>query len=81
MNEVPPKSFLVGRLWKGGIAVLVVVFLLDFIHIGKEHEAHYTVDGWFGFFSIYGFVACVILVVGSKALGLLLKRKEDYYDD
>jgi uncharacterized membrane protein len=35
-----------------------------------------------GFGSLYGFVACVLIIVVSKALGYaLLYRPEDYYDD
>jgi hypothetical protein len=35
-----------------------------------------------GFGAIYGLLACVLIIVVSKALGyLLLYRSEDYYDD
>jgi hypothetical protein len=29
---------------------------------------------------VYGFVACVLLVLTAKALRRLLKRPEDYYE-
>ncbi len=32
------------------------------------------------FSALYGFVGCVIIILGSKALGLWLTRKEDYYE-
>jgi hypothetical protein len=35
----------------------------------------------FGFYGIYGFVACVLLVLIAKALRKILMRPEDYYDD
>jgi len=36
----------------------------------------------FGFYSVYGFVACVILVIVAKyVLRPLVMRKEDYYND
>jgi len=35
----------------------------------------------FGFYAIYGFVACVLLVLIAKyILRPLIKREEDYYD-
>jgi hypothetical protein len=34
----------------------------------------------FGFYAIYGFVACVLLVVIAKELRKLLMRDENYYD-
>ncbi|HED40731.1 MAG TPA: hypothetical protein ENJ13_09920 [Chromatiales bacterium] len=33
------------------------------------------------FYAIYGFVACVILVVLAKAMRKVVMRKEDYYDE
>lgn len=33
-----------------------------------------------GFYGIFGFVACVALVLAAKALRVILMRPEDYYD-
>lgn len=33
-----------------------------------------------GFYALYGFVACVILVLVAKELRKVLMRGEDYYD-
>ena len=47
-----------------------------FVHRHVEH-------GWeslWGFYAIYGFAACVLLVLLAKQLRKLLKRPEDYYD-
>ena len=39
-------------------------------------------EGAFAFSSIYGFVACVILVIVAKyVLRPMVMRDEDYYDD
>ena len=46
-----------------------------------EHHPHFEIDGTFGFGAWFGFLACVVLVVGSKALGIFLKRSDTYYDD
>jgi len=37
------------------------------------------VDGWFGFGAAFGFLACVLMVLVAKGLGLVLKRDQDYY--
>ena len=34
-----------------------------------------------GFYAVYGFVACVALVLIAKEMRKVLRRKEDYYDD
>jgi len=44
-------------------------------------KGHFEIDGLFAFFAVFGFVACVIMVVVAKALGIFLKRPDDYYGD
>jgi hypothetical protein len=34
----------------------------------------------YGFYAIYGFVACVVLVVVATAMRRLVMRAEDYYE-
>lgn len=57
---------------------VVVLLLLDLVH----HR--HTVFPWeeaFGFYGVFGFVACVVLVLVAKyILRPLVIRKEDYYD-
>lgn len=35
----------------------------------------------FGFYGVYGFVACTILVLAAKELRKVLMRRQDYYDE
>ena len=56
-------------------ALSVVVEL--FIH---RHLVH-PLEGLFGFYAIYGFVACVMLVLIAKYMRKLLMRAENYYDN
>lgn len=68
------------------VVVCVVLFLLDglFFILHKHlsfQEGLFRLEGWFGFYGIYGFVACVFLVLAAKyLLRKLVRRKEDYYD-
>jgi membrane protein YdbS with pleckstrin-like domain len=42
---------------------------------------YFAWEEWFGFYAIYGFVACVLLVLVAKyILRPIVKREEDYYD-
>jgi hypothetical protein len=41
----------------------------------------FVVEHWFGFYGIYGFVACVGLVLAAKEMRRVLMRPEDYYDE
>jgi hypothetical protein len=46
-----------------------------------EAHPHFAVERVFGGYAIYGFAACAALILAAKALGLLLKRPDTYYDD
>ncbi|HKJ77228.1 MAG TPA: hypothetical protein VKA64_08485 [Gammaproteobacteria bacterium] len=37
-------------------------------------------EGFWGFYPIYGFVACVLLVLIAKEMRKAVMRSEDYYD-
>jgi uncharacterized membrane protein len=65
------------RLWIAFIVVLALVVLAEF---GVAGDPHFAVERVFGFNAWYGFIACAVLIVGAKAIGLLLKRPDTYYD-
>lgn len=59
-------------------AVCGVLLVIDpFIH----KHGPFAIEHWFGFYGIYGFVACVGLVLAAKELRRILMRPEDYYDE
>lgn len=64
-------------LRRGGIGLLALTVLADLL---VEPYPYFGIDGSFGFYAWYGFIACVAMIVGAKALGLLLSRKDSYYD-
>ena len=65
-------------LWIGFIVVLAMLVLADlFLH---PHPV-FGIDGTFGFYSWYGLLTCVAMVLLAKALGMLLKKPDTYYDE
>lgn len=66
------------KLWLAFIAILALTVLAE---LAVERHPHFAIEEVFGFGAWYGFVACVVLVFFSKALGAILKRPDDYYDD
>lgn len=65
------------RIMLGVMALLVA---LDFVFPSKYQR--FPWDGIGGFGALYGFAACALIVVVSKALGYaVLYRPETYYDD
>ena len=70
-----PKN--VAKVFWGVVAVCVLLFAADaFYHKHVELQA----EAYFGFYGIYGFVACIALVLAAKELRKILMRGEDYYD-
>jgi hypothetical protein len=45
-----------------------------------KREPHFSVDYYFGFYALLGFIACAVSILVAKAVGFILKRKENYYD-
>jgi hypothetical protein len=73
---VRPKT--IRLLWWLFSAILALTLIAQFyVHI---HE-YFTVDGWPGFYAIFGFLSCVAMVVFAKVLGFVLKRPDNFYDD
>ena len=70
-----PKN--VQRLLRGFYAVCVILFLVDF---AVHRHIYHTWENLPAFYAIYGFVACVLLVLVAKEMRKVLMRKEDYYD-
>lgn len=68
----------VQRLLRGFYALCILLVIADFVfhrHIGFGWEEIPA------FYALYGFVACVVLVVIAKEMRKVIMRKEDYYDE
>jgi len=66
------------RLWIGFALVLALTVLAQVV-IGIK--GYFGIDGTFGFAAMFGFGCCLFMVLGARALGTLLKRPENYFDD
>lgn len=47
---------------------------------GDGHHSYVTIDGLPGFYAVYGFVGCVILVLLAKEMRKVVMRDERYYE-
>jgi hypothetical protein len=64
----------------GVLALLVVIDALPFL-VDKEH-AHTSVEHIPGFWSVFGFVSCTLIIFVSKWYGHAgIMKREDYYDE
>lgn len=58
----------------------VVCGLLLVIDVFVPKHGPFPIEHIYGFYGIFGFIACVALVLIAKQLRRVLMRPEDYYD-
>ena len=59
---------------------LIILIIVDFII--PRHEIHFFGDKIPGFWSLFGFITCVLIIIVSKWIGHLgLMQDENYYDE
>jgi hypothetical protein len=64
------------RLWWAFSGVLAITVLSQGVF---DVKGYFTVDGWFGFGAVYGFLSCLAMVLFARVLGKVLKRPVNYY--
>lgn len=64
------------------IVFFTCVALLLLVDLFYHRHTVFAWEGWFGFYCVFGFVACVVLVILAKyVLRPLVMRDEEYYDE
>ena len=64
-------------LWISLYAVCGLSIIPDLF---THRHPHFGFDGFIGFYAVFGFTACAVLILLAKVIGKVLKVKEDYYD-
>ena len=67
----------VDKLVRRFYAVCAVLLLFD---VAVPKHGPFEIEHVWGFYGIFGFLACVALVLIAKQLRRVLMRPEDYYD-
>jgi hypothetical protein len=67
----------VDRLVYSLYAVCALLILADLF---MDRHGPFAIERAFGFYGIFGFVACVGLVLAAKELRKFIMRPENYYD-
>jgi len=61
-------------------AMLIIIIVVDFFI--PRHEIHFFGDRIPGFWSLFGFIACVLIILISKLIGRLgIMQDENYYNE
>ena len=69
-----PKA--VERIVYGLYALCAVLIALDLFYLKK---VYFETERILGFYAIYGFVMCALLVICARMMRVVLMRGEDYY--
>ena len=64
-----------------GVSILLELAVDRHKHFEDADSAFASATNGFGFYVALGFLACSSAILLAKGLGLLLKKKENYYDD
>ncbi|MCP3873944.1 MAG: hypothetical protein GY699_12400 [Desulfobacteraceae bacterium] len=68
----------VKRLRIGFFIALVLVLIAEFF---VEMHGEFSVEHFFGFYAVYGFISYVLLIFVAKLIRKIVMRKEEYYDE
>lgn len=64
-----------------GCGVMLLIELL-YLVFGHDKHPYLNWEKWPGFYGIFGFVSCVVLVLVAKyILRPIVKRSEDFYEE
>jgi lipid-A-disaccharide synthase-like uncharacterized protein len=64
------------------LGVLGLLILVDAFFVDKTEHAHSAAENLPGFWSVFGFVGCVLIIILSKWYGHAgIMKREDYYDE
>lgn len=82
VKRVTPQKFRArhrNQLWLAGIASLVLVVLAHWFFVPYPHR-YFTLDGQWWFYPLFGLIPSMMLVVFSRIIGFILKRREGYWE-
>ncbi len=65
---------------KTKIGFLVILFLLVISDLFIHKHSHYHIENYVGFYALFGFIGCGLILYVSKFIGKFICRDEDYYD-
>lgn len=62
--------------------LLVLINIMPYLYAFYNFDkVHFGIDNIIGFYPIFGFIACLLLIILSKILSIILKKEDTYYDN
>jgi len=61
--------------------LVVLVNITPYLYVFYDFKkVSFNIDNMIGFYPIFGFIACIALIIIAKCLALILKKEDTYYD-
>lgn len=61
--------------------LIVLVNITPYLYVFYDFKkVSFNIDNAIGFYPIFGFIACIALIIIAKCLALILKKEDTYYD-
>ena len=80
LSPTPAFGFDFDRPTNTQTEVTLNVFAEDDVTLLSTETITLFFDGFIGFYAVFGFTACAVLILLAKVIGKVLKVKENYYD-
>lgn len=61
--------------------LVVLINITPYLYVFYDfNKVNFKIDNIIGFYPIFGFLSCIVLILVAKGLALLLKKEDTYYD-
>ena len=63
-------------------SLVIITSLMPYLYVFYDFDKiKFGIDHHVGFYPIFGFIACLLLIIIAKLIGVFLKREDTFYDE
>ena len=63
-------------------SLVIITSLMPYLYVFYDFgKIKFGIDHYVGFYPIFGFIACLFLIIIAKLIGVFLKREDTFYDE
>jgi len=63
-------------------SLVIITSLMPYLYVFYDFgKIKFSIDHYVGFYPIFGFIACLLLIIIAKLIGVFLKREDTFYDE
>ena len=63
-------------------SLVIITSLMPYLYVFYDFgKIKFGIDHYVGFYPIFGFIDCLLLIIIAKLIGVFLKREDTFYDE